>query len=160
MKKLVPLSALALVAAALLADTASAQIADKKALTLEGAKKVAAAAVAEAKRLEAPGGSIAIVDDGGALILLERLDGTFPAAAAVSTRKAQTAATFKKPTRDFENAVKNGRVSLTAVPEMLPLQGGVPIVVAGQVVGAVGVSGAMSAQQDDDIAKVAAEALK
>lgn len=136
-----------------------AQVAQKKVLTLDGAKTIVAAAEAEARRLGA-GGVIAVVDDGGHLLMLVRLDNTFPAGSAVSVEKARTAATFRKPTRDFEEAVKGGRTSLLAVSVMTPLQGGVPIVVDGQVVGAVGVSGAMSAQQDDDIARVAAAALK
>lgn len=150
--------------AALLATTvaAGAGFADmtvsKPALSLEGAKSVATAAVAEAKRLNAPGGAIAIVDDGGHLLYLERLDATFPAASAVAIEKARTAAEFRRPTSVFENAIKNGRVSLVAVDVMTPLQGGVPIVVNGQVVGAIGVSGAASAQQDDDIAIAAAAA--
>jgi glc operon protein GlcG len=147
------------IAASLIAGGASAQMAQKKVLTLEGAKMVGAAAAAEARRNNA-GGAIAVVDDGGHLLYLERLDGTFPAAAAVSIEKARTAATFRRPTNVFEDAVKNGRTSLVAVDVMLPLQGGVPIMMDGQVVGAVGVSGAASAQQDDDIAKLAAVALE
>ena len=132
---------------------------DKPVMDLELAKKVADAAAAEAKRLNA-GGAIAVVDDGGHLVYLVRLDGTFPAAASVSIGKARTAATFQRPTSVFEDAIKGGRISLTAVSEMVPLQGGIPITVGGQVVGAVGVSGAASAQQDEDIAKVAAAAME
>jgi glc operon protein GlcG len=141
------------------ATPAEAQTVDKRTLTLDGARRVADAASAEATRLNAPGGAIAVVDDGGHVVLVVRLDNTFPAATSVATGKARTAAQFRRPTSAFEDAIKNGRVSLTAVTEMVPLQGGVPIVVGGQVVGAVGVSGAASAQQDDDIAKVAALAL-
>jgi uncharacterized protein GlcG (DUF336 family)/quercetin dioxygenase-like cupin family protein len=136
---------------------ASAQVAVRKGLTLDGARSIATAAATEARRLGA-GGAIAVVDDGGNLLYLERLDNTFPAAATVAFEKARTAATFRKPTRDFEQAIAKGRTSLVAVDVMTPLQGGVPIVVEGQVVGAIGVSGAMSAQQDDDIATVAANA--
>jgi glc operon protein GlcG len=138
--------------------TCQAQTVSKKALTLEGAKRVAAAAAAEAAR-DHSGGAIAVVDDGGLLILLERLDNTFPAAASVATEKARTAAQFRMPTRNFENAVKNGRVAVVGVPQISPLQGGVPIVVDGQVAGAVGVSGATNAAQDDEIATVAANAF-
>lgn len=141
-------------AGALAGDAAAAK--DKKAIDLDLAKQVIAAATAEAQRLGAPGGAIAVVDDGGHLVAFERLEGTFPAGAAVSIGKARTAATFQRPTAVFEDAIKNGRISLTAVPEMVPLHGGVPIVVEGQVVGAIGVSGAASAQQDTDIATVAA----
>jgi glc operon protein GlcG len=135
-----------------------AQILEKKALTLEAAKRVSGAAAAEARRNNA-GGAIAVVDDGGHLVYLERLDNTFPAAASVATDKARTAAQFRMPTRNFENAVKNGRIAIVGVPQITPFQGGVPILVDGQVVGAVGVSGAASAQQDDEIATVAATAL-
>ena len=132
---------------------------NKHVLTLDDARKVAAAAAAEAKRNNA-GGAVAIVDDGGYLVYFERLEGTFPAGAAVSIGKARTAATFRRPTKDFEDAIRNGRESLVAVMEMTPLQGGVPILVDGQVIGAIGVSGAASAQQDEEIARAAAAALK
>ncbi len=149
---------LALAALTTLTLGAGAQTIDRKTLTPEGARRVAAAAAAEARKGN-EGGAIAIVDDGGALILLERLDGTFAAASNVALKKARTAATFRKATRDLENAVKNGRISLLAVPEMTPLQGGVPIVVGGQVVGAVGVSGASSAQRDDEVATAGAKGV-
>lgn len=151
-------SALALMLFVAIPGAVIAQTTTRKTLTLEGAKAVGAAAAAEARRLNA-GGAIAIVDDGGHLLYLERLDNTFPAAATVAIEKARTAATFRRPTSVFEEAIKNGRVSLVAVSAMTPLQGGVPVIVDGQVVGAVGVSGAANAQQDDDIARIAAVAL-
>jgi len=160
MNRLVMRTLVAGIVAAVLAGAASAQTTmNRKTLTLDGARRIAAAAEAEAKRNNA-GGAIAVVDDGGHLLLLVRLDDTFPSAAAVATEKARTAATFRKETRVFEDAIKAGRTSLVAVSVMTPLQGGVPILVNGQVVGAVGVSGAASAQQDDDIARVAAVALQ
>ena len=84
------------------AVTSQAQVIDKKGLTLDGAMKVIAAAVAEAKRVNAPGGVIAVVDDGGNLMAVERLDGTFAAGALISIGKARTAVLFKKPTKFFE----------------------------------------------------------
>jgi glc operon protein GlcG len=129
-------------------------------LNLHEARRVAALAIAEAQHLTAPGAAIAVVDAGGHLVALERLDNTFPASATVAIEKARTSATFRKPTRDFENAVKNGRTALVAVDVMLPLQGGVPLMRDGQVIGAIGVSGAASAQQDDDIAAAAAAAFE
>jgi glc operon protein GlcG len=129
-------------------------------LALSDAHRLVTLAVAEATRLNAPGGTIAVVDAGGHLVALERLDNTFPASAAVAVEKARTSAVFRKPTRDFENAVKNGRTSLVAVDVMLPLQGGVPVARDGRVIGAIGVSGAASAQQDDDIAAAAAAAFE
>jgi glc operon protein GlcG len=151
---------LALQTAALGAAAQDAGLADAKELSLAGARRVAAAATAEAQRLAAPGGAVAVVDAGGHLLYLERWDGTFPAAASVARKKARSAALFRKPTADFENAVRGGRTSLVAVSEMTPLQGGVPITAGGRVVGAIGVSGAASAQQDEDIANAAAHALE
>lgn len=127
-------------------------------LTLEGANRVLASAIAKAKERNA-GGAIAVVDQGGSLVAFQRLDGTFPAGAAVSLGKARTAATFKKPTKAFEDAINGGRTALAAVHELTPLQGGVPIVVDGQVIGAVGVSGAHSQQEDEEIAFAGASAI-
>ncbi len=140
---------------------ANAQVTDKKTLTIDGAKKVIAASVASAKKNSAPGGVIAVVDDGGNLMALERLDGTFAAGANISIGKARTAALFKRPTRVFEDIIKNGRTAMVALPDSLftPLQGGVPIVVDGQIVGGVGVSGASSAQQDEELAIAGANAF-
>jgi uncharacterized protein GlcG (DUF336 family)/mannose-6-phosphate isomerase-like protein (cupin superfamily) len=137
----------------------SAQVAEKRTLTLEGAKQVIAAAVTEAKKLNAPGGVIAVVDDGGNLMALERLDNTFAAGANISIGKARTAAQFKKPTKVFEDIVNKGRTTMVALNDFTPLQGGVPIIVEDQIVGAVGVSGAASAQQDEEIAIAGANGL-
>jgi len=132
---------------------------EKRVLTLAGARIVAAAAETEAKRLNTTG-AVAVVDDGGNLLYLLRIDNTFPAGSYVAMDKARTAATFRMPTRNLEDAVKNGRLSLVAVSEMTPLAGGVPITIDGQIVGAVGVSGAANAQQDEELAKFAAAAIK
>lgn len=129
-----------------------AQITDKKSLTLEGARQIIKAAKEYAKKNNAPGGVIAVVDDGGNLVALERLDGTFSAGANISIGKAKTAVMFKRPTKFFEDVIKNGRTAMVALPDFTPLQGGVPIVVDGQVIGGVGVSGAASAQQDEELA--------
>jgi glc operon protein GlcG len=149
----------ALVLAALPALASEAQSMDKKALTIDGARKVIAAAVAEARKNNA-GGVIAVVDDGGNLKALERLDGTFAAGANISIGKARTAALFKKPTKVFEDIISKGRTSMVALSDFTPLQGGVPILIDGQVVGAVGVSGASSAQQDEEFAKAGAAAIQ
>jgi len=153
-------AALALLTATLSATGVRAEgTAQKRVLTLDGAKRVISAAVAEAKRLSAPGGVIAVVDDGGNLIALERLDGTFSAGAHISEGKARTAVLFKRPTRVFEEIIRSGRTPMIALPDFTPLQGGVPIVEAGEVVGGVGVSGAASAQQDEELALAGANAL-
>lgn len=135
------------------------QIAEKKSLTLEGARTVIAGAKEYARKAGAPGGVIAVVDDGGNLIALERLDGTFSAGANISIGKAKTAVMFKRPTKVFEDIIKNGRTSMVALPDFTPLQGGVPIMIDGQIVGGVGVSGASSAQQDEELAIAGAEVL-
>lgn len=136
---------------------------DKRGLTLEGAKKVITVTVAEAKRVNAPGGSIAVVDDGGNLLALERLDQTFAASANIAIGKARTAALFKKPTKVFEDAIKGGRTSMVTLggdlQNFTPLQGGIPLEWEGKVVGAIGVSGAAGAQQDEELAIVGAKSL-
>ncbi len=140
---------------AALATASAAQTADKKTLTLNGAESVIAAAKAEAQKLQAPGGVIAVVDDGGNLMALERLDGTFSAGANISIGKARTAVMFKKPTRFFEELINSngkGRTVMTALDNFTPLIGGIPITVDGQIVGGVGVSGAASADQDEKLA--------
>jgi glc operon protein GlcG len=140
------------------AASAEAQVtASKKSLTIEGARKAIAAAVAEAKKTNATG-VIAVVDEGGNLMALERIDGTFAAGATISIGKARTAVLFKKPTKFFEDVIGKGRTAMVAV-DFTPLQGGVPILVDGQVVGGIGVSGASSAQQDEEFAIAGAAAL-
>src|SRR5437762_9186126 len=149
-----------IMAAALIgiAATTQAQIVEKKSLNLDGAKKVIAAAVAYAKKSNAPGGVIAVVDEGGNLMALERLDGTFAAGANISIGKARTSVLFKRPTKAFEDIIKNGRTAMVALPDSFftPLQGGIPIIVDGQIVGGVGVSGASNAQQDEELAMAGA----
>ena len=137
----------------------NAQTTDKKSITLEGAKTMIAAAKQYAAKNNAPGGVIAVVDDGGNLVALERLDGTFSAGANISIGKAKTAVMFKRPTKFFEDVIKNGRTAMVALPDFTPLQGGVPIMVGGQLVGGIGVSGAASAQQDEELAMAGAAAL-
>jgi glc operon protein GlcG len=143
----------------LLAATAGAQtVTSHKALTLEGARKAIAAAQAEARKAGAAG-VVAVVDEGGNLVALERLDGTFAAGANISIGKARTAVLFKRPTRVFEEIVAKGRTVMVALDDFTPLQGGIPILVGGEVVGGIGVSGALSAQQDEELALAGAAAL-
>lgn len=144
---------------AITAHPALAQVATTQSLTLDGARRVIARAQAEAKKLGAPGGVVAVVDAGGNLIALERLDATFAAGANISIGKARTAVLFKRPTKAFEDIIKNGRTSMVALDDFTPLQGGIPIVVDGEVVGGVGVSGAASAQQDEEVAIAGAGAI-
>jgi uncharacterized protein GlcG (DUF336 family) len=156
--RLAPILAVATSWALLAGDPSPAQTAPRLDLAL--AKQLMATGESVATRLGAPGGAIAIVDDGGHLVLLERLDDTFPAAATVSTEKARTAALFLLPTENLESAIRNGRHALLGVDLMTPLQGGVPIRIGGRIVGAVGVSGAASADQDRQIADAIAGSLE
>jgi glc operon protein GlcG len=129
---------------------ARAQLVEKTALTLEGAKKIVAAAEAKAKT-EGARVVIAVVDEGGSLLLLEWLDDTQIASVNVGIDKARTAAIYRRPSKVFEDQVRNGRVSALALHGAVALQGGVPITVNGKVIGAIGVSGE-TPQQDEDIA--------
>ena len=136
-----------------------AQTVERKSLTLDGAKKAISAAIAEARSKNAPGAAIAVVDEGGNLIALERLDNTFAAGANISVGKARTAVLFKRPTTFFEDVINQGRTAMATLNDFTPLQGGVPITIDGQIVGAIGVSGAASAQQDEELAIAGASAL-
>lgn len=135
------------------------EIISKKSLDLAEAKKAIAAAVDYAHKNNAPGGVIAVVDEGGNLMALERLDGTFAMGATISIGKARTAVLFKKPTRFFEELINKGRTAMTAVDGFTPLIGGIPIIVDAQVIGGIGVSGAASAAQDEELAIAGANAV-
>jgi uncharacterized protein GlcG (DUF336 family) len=148
---------LALALAVLGLGAAQAQMMDRKALTLEAAVKIAAAAEAEAAKNNW-NVSIAVVDEGGHLVLLHKRDNTQYGSIDISIQKAQTAAGFKRATKVFEDAIAGGRTALLGIEQVLPLEGGVPLVFNGQIVGAIGVSGVTS-QQDGIVAKAGAEAL-
>ena len=143
----------AILSVAIIAMTTSvnAQVITTKNISLGAAKKIVAEAVVYAKANNAPGGAIAVVDAGGNLVYLERLDNTFAAASEVAIKKANTAALFKAPSSKLENAINGGRQALITVGHTF-LQGGIPIIFEGQVIGAIGVSGSASAQQDEDMA--------
>ncbi len=127
------------------------------ALALSDAKTMAAAARAEAER---NGWTmvIAIVDDGGHLILLERMDGTQKASCIVAQEKARTAIMFKRPSAALEKVVADGRIAMTTMPGATMVEGGLPIVFKDVFVGAIGVSGAQSTQ-DGLVAKAGIDAL-
>src|SRR5256885_8949319 len=141
---------LTVAAVLLLPFAAKPELPVKKVLTLDAAKKIAAAAEAEAKKRGATV-VIVVVDDGGHLMLLERLDDTEVASVEVAIGKARTAAIFRRPSKVFEDQVKNGRVAALALPGATPLQGGIPITVEGKVIGAIGASG-NSPQEGEEIA--------
>jgi glc operon protein GlcG len=131
--------------------TARAQLTDKKVLTLAAAKTMAAAAEAEATR---NGWNLAIVilDDGGNLLYLQRMDGVQLASLQVAQAKARTALLYRRPTKDFADRMATGNTSL-AMPEVMPLEGGLPIVVNGQVLGSIAASGATGAQDAQAVQK-------
>jgi len=160
MKTKITLLSLIAAASFALADehTDAGHITIKHVLTLEGAKQVGEAAMKYAKDNGASP-SIAVVDEGGNLLYFTRPETSFAAGANVSMGKARTAAMFKKPTKDFEDTINHGRFTMTALPDFTPLQGGVPIIHDGLVVGAIGVSGAKSAAQDEEVAKAGAAVL-
>jgi len=132
--------ALALAALALPAQNAAAQLAEKKVLTLAAAQKMVAAAQAEAEGKHLAG-VIAVVDDGGWLILLLRMDNAaYVASVELAPGKARTAALFKKPSQALEDAINHGRIAAVTAHGFIEMQGGLPIVVDGQVIGGIGAS--------------------
>ncbi len=129
----------------------------KPVLTLEDVKKIAAGAEAEAVK-NSWAVTIAIVDDGGHLLWLQRLDGAAPVSAWIGPQKAITAAIGRRESAVYEKMINEGRVSFLSVQPVTPLEGGVPIIVDGHYVGAVGVSGVKSSE-DVQIAKAGIAAL-
>ena len=127
------------------------------AINLETAKKIAAASAAEAKKNNWPV-AISIVDNHGTLVYYEMFDDTQTASAIVAIEKAKTAATYRRASKEFEDGVSGGRVAILGLPGVTPIEGGLPIVVGGKMIGAIGVSGVTS-PQDGQIAKAGLEAL-
>jgi len=127
------------------------------ALSLEDAKRVAAAARAEAEK-NGWAIVIAVVDDGGHLMYLERMDGTQKASSRIAEAKGRTAILFKRPTKAIEDNVLEGRTVMMGLPGAVPLEGGVPLLKDGQFVGGIGVSGVQSFQ-DGIVARAGAAAL-
>ena len=136
---------------------ASAQLVQKKALNLESAKKIAAAAEKEAADAKLTM-VIAILDDGGNLLYLERMDETQIGSIEVAQQKARSAVSFKRPTKAFEDALAGGRTAILKLPGAMPVEGGLPLIVDGKIVGAIGCSGGTS-QQDGVVAKAGVDAL-
>jgi glc operon protein GlcG len=128
----------------------------KKGLTLADAKAIAAAAEAEAQK-NGWTVSIAIVDDGGNLLYLQRLDDAPVGSVAVSQEKAHTAFLFKRPTKAIEDTIAGGRLAMLALSGATPIQGGLPLLYEGRVIGAIGVSGVQSSQ-DEQIAQAGVQA--
>jgi uncharacterized protein GlcG (DUF336 family) len=152
-------TAAAAAAAVLLAAPAAlrAQLVDQKVLSQEGARRALAAAEAEARR-NGWRVSIAVVDATGELMAFTRMDDAAVTSVAISQGKARTAARFRRPTRALDSSLTAGRTALLAFEGIMPVEGGVPIVVGGRVVGGVGVSGVTS-QQDAVAAQAGAGAV-
>lgn len=129
----------------------------KYVLSLDDAKKIAGAA-AETARANGWRVVIAIVDDGGGLQYLERADGVQPASIDIAQQKARAAALFRRPTKALEDIVASGRIAMLSLPNITPVEGGVPLVYRGEIVGAIGVSGVQSFE-DGQIAKAGADYL-
>ncbi len=134
------------------------QLASRKTLTLEAAKKIAAAAAEEAKKNNWTV-VIAIVDEGANLVYLEKIDGTQIGSIEIAQMKARTAIKMKRPSKAFEDMIAGGRTTVIKLPDVLGVEGGLPLVVDGQVLGAIGVSGVAS-QQDGQIAAAGVKALE
>ena len=134
-----------------------AQIATRPVLTLEAARAVVAAAQAEARRNQW-NVVIAIVDDGGHLVLLERMDGTQVDSVEVAPAKARSAVLFRRPTKVFADRIAEGGTGILALPGAVPIEGGIPLAVNDTVIGAIGVSGVTS-QQDGQIAQAGVDAF-
>ena len=145
----------------MLAGTMSAmqppQLPTRKTLTLEVARRVAAAAEAEARRNNWAV-SIAVLDDAGHLMVFHRMDGAKLVATDIAIRKARTAVYFQGPTKSLEEEVAGGRTALLPIDGFMPLEGGIPLMVDGVLVGAVGVSG-VTGSQDAQCAQAGANAL-
>ncbi len=147
-----------LLALTLMTLTASAQLGTKKALTLDAAKKIAAAAQVEARKNNW-NVVISVVDDGANLVYLEKMDGTQIGSVEIAQMKARTAIKMKRPSKAFEDMIAGGRNAVLKLPDVLGVEGGLPLVVDGQFLGAIGVSGVTSAQ-DGQIAAAGVKALE
>jgi len=134
-----------------------AQLAEKKVLTLAAAKQIASAAEEEAAKNKFTM-VIVIVDDGGNLMYLEKMDDTQLGSIEVAQAKAHTALAFKRPSKAFQDAVAGGNTSILKLPGAIATEGGIPLLVDGKIVGAIGVSGGTSAQ-DASVAAAGVNAL-
>jgi glc operon protein GlcG len=150
---------LGVVLCALMANSARAQLPNPygPAISVETARKLAATATAEGKK-NGWTVAVAVVDTAGELVLFERMDNTQSGSITVAQEKARTAARFKRPTKAFEEAVAGGRQVILSLPGATPIEGGIPLLIDGKIVGAIGVSGATS-PQDGICAQAAVDTL-
>ncbi|HYO84479.1 MAG TPA: heme-binding protein [Bryobacteraceae bacterium] len=136
----------------------AAELATRKALTLSAAKQIAAAAEAEARKNNW-NVVICVVDEGGHLLYLQRMDETQLASIDIAQGKARTSLMYKRPTKAMEDAVAGGRTVMLRLPGALPVEGGLPITVDGRIIGGIGVSGVQSVQ-DAQIARAGLAVLE
>jgi glc operon protein GlcG len=151
-------AALVVACAMLLTTGASAQLMDKKTVTLDAAKKIADAALAEAAKNNW-NVIVWVLDEGGNPIVMHRMDGAQLGSIDVAEAKARTSLRFRRPSKAFADSVKSGNTAVMVLPGALPVQGGLPIEVDGKVIGAVGVSGATS-EQDEQCARAGIATLQ
>lgn len=149
--------AMMLALSSIIAFSVHAQLLEKKTVSLELAKKIVAVAEAEAVKNNWTM-VISIVDDGGNLVYLCKMDNTQNGSIDVSIQKARTAIFFKRPTKVFEDMVAGGRNAILGLPGAVPFEGGMPLIVNGQYIGAIGVSGAKSSE-DGVVAKAGVDFL-
>ncbi len=157
MKRLV-LAALAGAVALGFAGSASAQLADKKGMTLAEAKKLIAAAEDAATKGNAHMG-IVVLDDGGHLVAAERMDGAVLVTVEFARKKAKTSVLYKAPTEVFSDGLAKGHNAILGLPGVAPFGGGFPLMVNGQLVGAIGCSGGNTPTQDSEVCGAAAKTL-
>ncbi|HEY5211125.1 MAG TPA: heme-binding protein [Stellaceae bacterium] len=158
MRRNIAILALAAVLACGYAASASAQLADKKGMTLAEAKKLLAAAEDAATKGKAHMG-LAVLDEGGHLVAFERMDGASLVTVEFAQEKARTSVMYKAPTDVFSGALTKGNNAILGLPAMAPFGGGFPLKVGDQVVGAIGCSGGNTPTQDSDVCKAAADTL-
>jgi glc operon protein GlcG len=157
MKRILSFLLIVLVIGILFSSHIQAQLLEKKTVSLELAKRIAAVAEAVAVKNNWTM-VITILDDGGNLVYLEKMDNTQNGSIQVSMQKAHTAVFFKRPTKVFEDMVNNGRNSILGLQNAIPIEGGLPLIVNGVVIGAIGVSGAKS-NEDGIVAKAGVDFL-
>lgn len=148
----------AIVAVFLLAIfSAQAQLAERKAMTINEARKAVSAGIEEARKNNWSV-VVAVVDDAGVIISVDRMDNTARPSADIAVGKARTAALFRRPSGVMEDSIVKGRTALLSAGDYVFLQGGIPIIVNGETIGAVGVSGAKP-PEDEHVAKAGAAAV-
>jgi glc operon protein GlcG len=147
-----------LLAILLFVVNAESQLIEKKGIGLALAKQIAAAAEAEAAKNNW-NVVISIVDDGGHLVYVQRMDNTQTGSIEIAIQKAKAAIAFKRPTKTYEEMVAGGRTAILSLPGVIAIEGGIPLMVKDQFIGAIGVSG-VKASEDGQIAKAGADILK